>query len=94
MGVLLVDNYDSFTFNLFQQIAGLGVDVRVVKLLANQKPDFLIEGTPTGSDYAPHLWLDNFVDAGSDGARGPGHPARRIDGCLQQRGAPLEAAFR
>ena len=30
--------------------------------------DYLIENTPTGADYAPHLWLDNFVDAGSDGA--------------------------
>ena len=29
--ILLIDNYDSFTFNLFQQIAGLGVDVRVVR---------------------------------------------------------------
>lgn len=28
--VLLVDNYDSFTYNLSQQISSLGVDVRVV----------------------------------------------------------------
>jgi hypothetical protein len=30
--------------------------------------DHLINNTPTGADYAPHLWMDNYVDAGSDGA--------------------------
>jgi len=29
---------------------------------------YLIENTPTGVDYAPHLWLDNFVDGGSAGS--------------------------
>lgn len=29
--ILLIDNYDSFTYNLFQQIATLGYDVQVVK---------------------------------------------------------------
>jgi anthranilate synthase component 2 len=29
--ILLIDNYDSFTYNLFQQISGLGYDVTVVK---------------------------------------------------------------
>jgi len=29
--ILLIDNYDSFTYNLFQQIAGLGHNVTVVK---------------------------------------------------------------
>ena len=29
--ILLVDNYDSFTWNLFQQMAGLGAEVRVVR---------------------------------------------------------------
>ncbi len=31
MRVLLVDNYDSFTFNLYQLLGALGADVRVVK---------------------------------------------------------------
>lgn len=29
--ILLVDNYDSFTWNLFQQMAGLGAEVEVVR---------------------------------------------------------------
>jgi anthranilate synthase component 2 len=29
--ILLVDNYDSFTFNLYQALAGLGADVEVVR---------------------------------------------------------------
>ena len=28
----------------------------------------LVEGTLTGSDYAPHLWIDGHVDADGDGA--------------------------
>ncbi len=31
MKVLLVDNYDSFTYNLYQQIGGLGMEVDVVR---------------------------------------------------------------
>ena len=27
--------------------------------------EFLIWNTPGGADYAPHLWLDNYVDVGS-----------------------------
>jgi hypothetical protein len=40
--------------------------------LANvEQSTFLIEDTPTGSDYAPHLWVDNVVDAGSSGPTMP-----------------------
>ena len=46
---LLIDNYDSFTYNLVQAIAGLGIDVRVfrndkidVEGIAALKPDSLV----------------------------------------------------
>jgi len=29
--ILLIDNYDSFTYNLYQQVSSLGVDVKVVR---------------------------------------------------------------
>jgi len=41
--------------------------------LANvEQCDFLINNTPTGADFAPHLWVDNYVDGSSTGAEMPG----------------------
>ena len=46
---LLIDNYDSFTYNLAQEIEGLGIDVRVVRNdkidvagIAAMKPDSIV----------------------------------------------------
>jgi hypothetical protein len=46
--------------------------------LANRSEStFLVENTPTGSDYAPHMWMDNFVDVGSSAsAMIPAYTAR------------------
>ena len=40
---------------------------------------WLIGNTPSGADYAPHLWMDNYVNLGS-GAAGmvPGFEARKL----------------
>jgi hypothetical protein len=46
---------------------------------------WLIFDTPTGPDYAPHLWLDGTVDAGADGAEFADHIAAR-----QEIPAPLD----
>lgn len=42
--ILLVDNYDSFTWNLFQQLAGLGAEVEVVRNDALDVAGFLALG--------------------------------------------------
>lgn len=42
--ILLVDNYDSFTWNLFQQMAGLGAEVEVVRNDALDVAGFLALG--------------------------------------------------
>lgn len=39
--ILLIDNYDSFTFNLYQLVAGLGAEVKVLRNDALSVPDFL-----------------------------------------------------
>jgi len=41
--------------------------------------DWLILDTPTGGDYAPHLWLDGTVDAGGDGSVYAGMINDRLD---------------
>jgi hypothetical protein len=46
---------------------------------------FLVNNTPSGADYAPHLWLDNSVNLGSDG---PGFAAGF--NARKQVPAPLE----
>jgi hypothetical protein len=39
---------------------------------------FLVNNTPSGPDYAPHLWMDNHVDLGfSDADAVPGFEARK-----------------
>jgi anthranilate synthase component II len=42
--ILLVDNYDSFTWNLYQQMAGLGAQVEVLRNDALEVDDFLALG--------------------------------------------------
>jgi len=62
-------------------IPGQGNDVALIRVhvwwpgpddpifLANEsQASFLANNTPTGADYAPHLWLDNIVNLGSNGA--------------------------
>ena len=64
---------------LDQYIPTMGNDVAIIRVhcwwpgpddpiyLSNvAESTFLVENTPTGSDYAPHLWMDNFVNAGSN----------------------------
>lgn len=55
--ILLIDNYDSFTYNLYQQVAGLGKEVQVVRNdavtiddIRNMQPEAIVlspgPGTP------------------------------------------------
>ena len=58
--ILLIDNYDSFTFNLVQMLAGLGADVRVFRndaidahgLLAHAPAGVVISPGPSHPDRA------------------------------------------
>ena len=58
--ILLIDNYDSFTYNLFQQVSALGKEVQVVRNdaitieeIERLNPEAIIispgPGTPIGS---------------------------------------------
>lgn len=62
--ILLIDNYDSFTFNIYQQVAGLGHSVTVVRndelppgRIAKLRPDRIIispgPGGPSESGISP-----------------------------------------
>jgi anthranilate synthase/aminodeoxychorismate synthase-like glutamine amidotransferase len=64
--ILLVDNYDSFTWNLYQAMAGLGADVRVSRNDALSVDEALAlhpagvvlspgPGRPSGSGICPEL---------------------------------------
>jgi anthranilate synthase component 2 len=64
--VLLIDNYDSFTYNLYQYLCELGADVRVVRNDAitvpeavASKPDFVVispgPGTPRDAGISVEL---------------------------------------
>ncbi len=50
--ILLVDNYDSFTFNLAQELGELGADVRVVRNDAITAEDVLVD-LPDGVVISP-----------------------------------------
>jgi len=64
--ILLIDNYDSFTWNLYQGLAGLGGEVRVerndalsVDAVLELRPDAVLlgpgPGRPAGSGICPEL---------------------------------------
>ena len=50
--ILLIDNYDSFAFNLYQSLAGMGAQVQVVRNDAHSV-DALLEQAPTAIVLSP-----------------------------------------
>lgn len=52
MTVLILDNYDSFSYNLFQHLAALGVDPVVVR---NDETDIAGIRKLAPSDLGPHI---------------------------------------
>ena len=57
MRVLVVDNYDSFVYNLVQYLAQLGVDSRVLR---NDAPELAEPSGPSGSSGV----LDDVIGVG------------------------------
>ncbi|MEK7059413.1 MAG: aminodeoxychorismate/anthranilate synthase component II [Patescibacteria group bacterium] len=63
--VLIIDNYDSFTYNLYQQIAGLGHSVEVVKhdataleVIETMKPSHIVISPGPGRPDDSGISLD------------------------------------
>ena len=73
--ILVVDNYDSFTFNLVQLLAALGADAEVVRndaepaaALAARRPDGVVLAPGPGTPERAGATLDAvrcFADAGT-----------------------------
>ncbi|HVZ94128.1 MAG TPA: anthranilate/aminodeoxychorismate synthase component II, partial [Phycisphaerales bacterium] len=67
MTVLLLDNYDSFTFNLVQYLLELGADVRVhrndaidVSGLASEQPDAVLVSPGPGRPESAGITLETI----------------------------------
>ena len=53
MRVLMVDNYDSFTYNLVQYLGELGADLEVVRNDVATVDELLAQATTTASSSRP-----------------------------------------
>jgi anthranilate synthase component 2 len=69
--VTLVDNYDSFTWNLFHYLGQLGADVTVVrndersaKAVAGEEPDAIVLSPGPGTPNDSGICLDLIAEAG------------------------------
>lgn len=63
--ILLIDNYDSFTYNLYQQISSLGQEVQVVRNdalsiedIRNLKPDAIVLSPGPGTPAEAGITVD------------------------------------
>ena len=82
--VLVIDNYDSFTYNLVQYLGGLGAEVRVMRNdqvtiddVVEAKPDHIVispgPGRPEDAGVSrPHARITPIVTPASSGRPGPG----------------------